>query len=133
MIHPYRREARMAHGEALRIRVIKAVVEDALSRNEAARIFRVGIASAIRWVNAFEDTRRTAIALMSREPHAVVEGSVIVLLLMLNGFLAVSEMLSRLRATAVSSSSRTPAMAMRAPRLRLRKIQADISRLFRWA
>jgi transposase len=36
----------MAHGEALRIRVIKAVVEDGLSRNEAARIFRVGIASA---------------------------------------------------------------------------------------
>ena len=29
----------MAHGEALRIRVIKAVVEDGLSRNEAARIF----------------------------------------------------------------------------------------------
>ena len=50
----------MAHGEALRIRVIKAVVEDGLSRNEAARIFRVGIASAIRWVNAFEETRRTA-------------------------------------------------------------------------
>ena len=42
----------MAHGEALRVRVIKAVVEDGLSRNEAARIFRVGIASAIRWVNA---------------------------------------------------------------------------------
>jgi transposase len=50
----------MAHGEALRIRVIKAVVEDGLSRKEAARIFRVGIASAIRWVNAFEETHRTA-------------------------------------------------------------------------
>lgn len=51
----------MAHGEALRIRVIKAVVEDGLSRNEAAaRIFRVGIASAIRWVSAFEETHRTA-------------------------------------------------------------------------
>ena len=35
-------------------------VEDGLSRNEAARIFRVGIASAIRWVKAFEQTRRTA-------------------------------------------------------------------------
>ena len=35
----------MAHGEALRIRVIKAVVGDGLSRNEAARIFPVGIAS----------------------------------------------------------------------------------------
>ena len=42
-------------GEALRIWVIKAVVEDGLSRNEAARIFRVGIASAIRWVKAFEE------------------------------------------------------------------------------
>ena len=50
----------MAHGEALRIRVIKAIVEDGLSRNEAARIFRVGIASAIRWVKAFEETRRAA-------------------------------------------------------------------------
>ena len=50
----------MAHGEALRIRVIKAVVDDGLSRNEVARIFRVGIASAIRWVNAFEEMRRTA-------------------------------------------------------------------------
>ena len=50
----------MAHGEALRIRVIKAVVDDGLSRNEAARVFRVGIASAVRWVGAFEETRRTA-------------------------------------------------------------------------
>ncbi len=49
----------MAHGEALRVRVIKAVVENGLSRNEAARIFRVGIVSAIRWVDAFEKTRRT--------------------------------------------------------------------------
>ena len=50
----------MAHGEALRIRVIKAVVEDGFSRNEAARIFRVGIASAIRWVSTFEQAQRTA-------------------------------------------------------------------------
>jgi putative transposase len=40
--------------------VIKAVVEDGLSRNEAARIFRVGFASAIRWVKAFEETRPAA-------------------------------------------------------------------------
>jgi transposase len=50
----------MAHGEALRTRVIKAVVEDGFSRNEAARIFRVGIVSAIRWVEVFEKSRRTA-------------------------------------------------------------------------
>lgn len=49
----------MAHGEALRIRVVKAVIEDGLSRNEAARAFRVGVASAIRWVSAFEQTQRT--------------------------------------------------------------------------
>src|ERR1700739_214209 len=50
----------MAHGKALRIRVIRAVIEDGLSRNEAARIFRVGIASAIRWVKAFEEPPRAA-------------------------------------------------------------------------
>lgn len=50
----------MAHEEALRIRVIKAVVEDGLSRNQAARVFRVGLASAVRWVKAFEETCRTA-------------------------------------------------------------------------
>src|ERR1700721_2391389 len=55
-----RRPARMAHGEALRIRVIKAVVEDGLSRNEAARIFRVGIASGIRWVSSLKEPRRKA-------------------------------------------------------------------------
>jgi len=48
----------MAHGEAVRIRVIKAVVEDGLSRNEAARIFRVGMASAIRWVKRRRAARR---------------------------------------------------------------------------
>jgi putative transposase len=50
----------MAHSEALRIRVIKAVMEDGLSRNEAAVVFRVGIASAVRWVKVYEDEGRTA-------------------------------------------------------------------------
>ena len=49
----------MAHGEELRIRVVKAVVEDGLSRNAAAGVFRVGIASAIRWVAAYEESGRT--------------------------------------------------------------------------
>lgn len=49
----------MAHGEDLRIRVVKAVVEDGLSRNQAARVFRVGAASAIRWVEAYEAEGRT--------------------------------------------------------------------------
>lgn len=47
----------MAHGEVLRIRPITAVVEDGLPQKEAGpNIFRVGIASAIRWVKAFEKT-----------------------------------------------------------------------------
>lgn len=50
----------MSHSEGLRIRVIKAVVEDGLSRNEAAEVFRVGIASAVRWVKAYEAEGRTA-------------------------------------------------------------------------
>lgn len=49
----------MAHSEELRIRVVKAVVEDGLSRNAAAGIFRVGIASAVRWVAAFNEEDRT--------------------------------------------------------------------------
>jgi putative transposase len=44
----------MAHGKALRIRVIQAVAEDGLSCNEAARVFRVAIATAIRWIAAYE-------------------------------------------------------------------------------
>jgi transposase len=50
----------MAHSEELRIRVVKAVVEDGLSRNEAAEVFRVGIASAVRWVAVYEQEGRTA-------------------------------------------------------------------------
>lgn len=50
----------MAHSEDLRIRVIKAVVEDGLSRNEAARVFRVGVASVIRWVEAHDEDGRVA-------------------------------------------------------------------------
>ena len=49
----------MAHSEDLRIRVIKAVLEDGLSRNQAAKVFRVGVASVIRWVDAHEEEDRT--------------------------------------------------------------------------
>ncbi|WP_342723516.1 IS630 transposase-related protein [Bradyrhizobium sp. B097] len=63
----------MAHEETLRIRVIKAVIEDGLSRNEAARIFRVGIASTIRWVNTFEETRRTAPLLTGGDRRSVLK------------------------------------------------------------
>ena len=65
----------MAHGEALLIRVIKAVVEDGLSRNEAERIFRVGIASAIRWVKAFGFTDRRRPAFCAEAASGLVPGT----------------------------------------------------------
>jgi transposase len=46
----------MALSEDLRERVVEAVVVDGLSRNAAAKLFRVSIASAVRWVKQFETT-----------------------------------------------------------------------------
>ena len=45
--------------EDLRIRVIRAV-EGGMSRNAAARRFRVSIASAVRWMAAYLETGQTA-------------------------------------------------------------------------
>jgi transposase len=45
--------------EDLRIRVIRAV-ESGMSRNAAARRFGVSIASAVRWMDAYLRTGRTA-------------------------------------------------------------------------
>jgi putative transposase len=45
--------------EDLRVRAIAAVLEEGLSRREAARRFKVGNASVIRWVAVFEETGRT--------------------------------------------------------------------------
>jgi len=45
--------------EDLRIRVIRAI-EGGMSRNEAARHFGVSIASAVRWMDAYLRTGRTA-------------------------------------------------------------------------
>jgi transposase len=45
--------------EDLRVRAIEAVLEDGLSRREAARRFKVGDASVIRWVAAYEEDGRT--------------------------------------------------------------------------
>jgi putative transposase len=45
--------------EDLRIRAIAAVLEDGMSRREAARRFKVGDASVIRWVSAYEEEGRT--------------------------------------------------------------------------
>lgn len=44
----------MAFSVDLRKRVVEAVVMDGLSRNAAAKLFKVSIASAVRWVNHFE-------------------------------------------------------------------------------
>lgn len=45
--------------EDLRVRAIEAVVRDGLSRREAARRFKVGEASMVRWVAAFKEDGRT--------------------------------------------------------------------------
>ena len=46
----------MALSDDLRKRVVEAVVEDGLSRNAAAKLFKISIASAVRWVKQFETT-----------------------------------------------------------------------------
>ena len=46
----------MALSDDLRKRVVEAVVLDGLSRNAAAKLFKVSIASAVRWVKQFETT-----------------------------------------------------------------------------
>jgi transposase len=57
LIHDSRREkeaAGMALSDDLRGRVVEAVVVDRLSRNAAAKLFKVSIASAVRWVKQCE-------------------------------------------------------------------------------
>ena len=44
----------MALSDDLRKRVVEAVVVEGLSRNAAAKLFKVSIASAVRWVKQFE-------------------------------------------------------------------------------
>jgi transposase len=46
----------MALSDDLRERVVKAVVEEGMSRNAAAKRFGVSIPSAVRWVKRFETT-----------------------------------------------------------------------------
>ena len=46
----------MALSDDLRKRVVAAVVSDGLSRNAAAKLFKVSIASAVRWVKQLETT-----------------------------------------------------------------------------
>jgi transposase len=46
----------MALSNDLRKRLVEAVVEGGLSRNAAAKRFKVSIASAVRWVKRYETT-----------------------------------------------------------------------------
>ncbi len=46
----------MALSNDLRERVVEAVVQGGLSRNAAAKRFKVSIASAVRWVKRYETT-----------------------------------------------------------------------------
>jgi putative transposase len=45
--------------EDLRVRAVAAVLEEGLSRREAARRFKVGEASVVRWVAAYQEDGRT--------------------------------------------------------------------------
>ena len=46
----------MALSDDLRERVVRAVVDDGMTRNGAAKRFGVGVASAVRWVARFTAT-----------------------------------------------------------------------------
>jgi transposase len=46
----------MALSNDLRKRVVEAVVEGRLSRNAAAKRFKVSVASTVRWVKRYETT-----------------------------------------------------------------------------
>jgi putative transposase len=63
----------MSRSEDLRVRAIAAVVEDGLSRREAARRFKVGESSVIRWVAAFEQTGRTTSLPMGGDRRSVLK------------------------------------------------------------
>src|SRR3954469_811838 len=69
-----RRPAWMAkpYSMDLRERVVAAVEEEGLSRNEAAARFGVGISTAINWVRRFKDTRSVAPGQMGgHKPKAI--------------------------------------------------------------
>src|SRR5271166_2732661 len=56
MIPAAKEAAGMALSDDLRKRVVEAVVDDGLSRNAAAKLYKVSIASAVRWVSQFKMT-----------------------------------------------------------------------------
>src|SRR5208337_5086584 len=56
MIPAAKEAAGMALSDDVRKRVVEAVVDDGLSRNAAAKLYKVSIASAVRWVSQFKMT-----------------------------------------------------------------------------
>jgi putative transposase len=61
------------HSEDLRVRLIEAVEEDGLSRHEAARRFKVGVSSAVRWVAAHREEGRTQARPMGGDRRSVLK------------------------------------------------------------
>jgi transposase len=47
------------HPEDLRTRVIETIVVEGMSRRGAAKRFKMGDATAIRWIEAYEEEGRT--------------------------------------------------------------------------
>jgi transposase len=58
----------------LRERVVAALEEEGLSRNEAAARFGVGISTAINWVRRFKDTGSVAPARMGGHKPKAIRG-----------------------------------------------------------
>jgi putative transposase len=61
------------HSEDLRVRLVETVEEEGLSRREAARRFKVGASSAIRWVDAHRSEGRTRARAMGGDRRSVLK------------------------------------------------------------
>jgi putative transposase len=55
------------------MRVIEAVEEEGLSRRQAARRFKVGVSSAIRWIDAYRREKRTQARPMGGDRRSVLK------------------------------------------------------------
>lgn len=65
MVKPYSQD--------LRERVIAAVEEGELSRREAAKRYRVGVASAVKWLQQYRQTGRTTARAMGGDRRSVLK------------------------------------------------------------
>ena len=75
MVRPY--------SEDLRARVIAAVEDDALSCREAARRYRVSVASAVKWLQAYRRSGRTTPRPMGGDRRSVLKPQAMWLLALL--------------------------------------------------